>query len=243
LSRRKIISMNIAIVIAGGKGVRTGQPVPKQFLTVKEKPILIYTLEKFERCPVIHEIYVVVDQKYAAITEDYIKLFAITKLREIVSAGSTRNQSICNALEKIRPIHGKEEIIVIHHANMPFVTEEEIQEAVNKTGENNIVFMAAQQWDYMVKVEADGSTGFIEREGVGSLRAPETMSLGNAVELYGNYLREEESKPPLWLFAQNNKLAEKLTFDIIKCSAFNFKITTLEDFRMARAIILDDGNR
>lgn len=73
--------MNIAILTAGGTGTRTHQDLPKQFLTVENKPIIIYTLEVFQQHPSIDEIYVSCLEGWSAVLEAYAKQFNITKLK------------------------------------------------------------------------------------------------------------------------------------------------------------------
>ena len=81
---------NIAIIIAGGSGKRTGQDIPKQFLTINDKPIIIYTLENFERNDYIDDIIVVCIDGWEHVLEAYAKQFGITKLKHIVKGGEIR---------------------------------------------------------------------------------------------------------------------------------------------------------
>lgn len=232
--------MNVAIIIAGGVGSRTGQSIPKQFLTVREKPIIIYTLEKFEACTGIDEIYVAVREEYAAITEDYIKQFKISKVKGLVEAGDTRNMSICSALTSIEGTHSLKDTVIIHHANMPFVSTEEILNTINAVDVNTICFGTIPQYDYMCRPEKK-TVEFIDREGVKQIRVPEGMTMENALKIYVNLLRDEESKPGAVIFAKtDNRAVRNLQFKAIDCSCFNFKITTFEDLQMARAIILNE---
>ena len=82
--------MNIAILTAGGIGSRTHQDLPKQFLTVENKPIIIYTLEAFQQHPSIDEIYVSCLDGWSAVLEAYAKQFNITKLKRIVTSSQYR---------------------------------------------------------------------------------------------------------------------------------------------------------
>ena len=93
--------MNIAILTAGGIGSRTHQDLPKQFLTVENKPIIIYTLEAFQQHPSIDEIYVSCLEGWSAVLEAYAKQFNITKLKRIVTGGATGQESIYNGLKAI----------------------------------------------------------------------------------------------------------------------------------------------
>ena len=86
--------MNIAIIIAGGVGSRMGQDLPKQFINVYDKPVLIYTLESFQKHPQVDAIELVCIDGWHEIVWAYAKQFNITKLKWIVSGGKTdRNQS------------------------------------------------------------------------------------------------------------------------------------------------------
>lgn len=85
--------MNVAVLTAGGIGSRAHQDLPKQFLTVENKPILIYTLEAFQQHPSIDEIYVSCLDGWSAVLEAYAKQFNITKLKRIVTGGATGQES------------------------------------------------------------------------------------------------------------------------------------------------------
>lgn len=79
--------MNTALIIAGGSGHRMGQDIPKQFINVYDKPVLLYTLEGFQQHPLIDEILVVCIEGWGSVVKAYAKQFGIEKLRTIVSGG------------------------------------------------------------------------------------------------------------------------------------------------------------
>ena len=80
---------NIALIIAGGSGQRMHQDIPKQFLNVYDKPVIVYTLEAFQKHPNIDAIEVVCIEGWAPILQAYCKQFNITKLENIVLGGKT----------------------------------------------------------------------------------------------------------------------------------------------------------
>lgn len=92
--------MNVAVLTAGGIGSRAHQDLPKQFLTVENKPILIYTLEAFQQHPSIDEIYVSCLDGWSAVLEAYAKQFNITKLKRIVTGGATGQESIYKTIRR-----------------------------------------------------------------------------------------------------------------------------------------------
>ena len=90
--------MNIAVIIAGGSGHRMGQDIPKQFINVYDKPVLIYTLEGFQEHPQIDAIEVVCIDGWHDVLRAYAKQFNITKLKWIVSGGASGQESIRNGV-------------------------------------------------------------------------------------------------------------------------------------------------
>ena len=112
--------MTIAIVIAGGSGHRMGQDIPKQFITVHDKPVLIYTLEGFQRHPKIDAIEVVCIDGWQDKVWAYAKQFGISKLENVVNGGKNGQDSIRNEIYDIASRHHDDgDIVLVHDAN-PF---------------------------------------------------------------------------------------------------------------------------
>lgn len=126
--------MNIAVLTAGGIGSRTHQDLPKQFLTVENKPIIIYTLEAFQRHPSIDEIYVSCLEGWGTVLEAYAKQFNITKLKRIVTGGATGQESIYNGLKAIKEDHEVtgDIVVIIHDGNRPMLPQDVITDNLVK---------------------------------------------------------------------------------------------------------------
>lgn len=124
--------MNIAIIIAGGTGARMGQDIPKQFLNVGEKPIIIYTLEVFQNHPNIDGIVVVCVKGWENVLASYAKQFNIYKLSSIVEGGSCGQESIKNGLDEVKRLYNGNDIVLIHDAIRPMVSEEIISDTIAK---------------------------------------------------------------------------------------------------------------
>ena len=124
----------IAILTAGGTGTRTHQDLPKQFLTVENKPIIIYTLEAFQQHPSIDEIYVSCLEGWSAVLEAYAKQFNITKLKRIVTGGATGQESIYNGLKAIKEDNTstKDIVVVVHDGNRPMLPQDVITDNLVK---------------------------------------------------------------------------------------------------------------
>ena len=122
----------IAIIIAGGSGKRMGQDIPKQFINVGEKPIIVYTLEAFQKHPSIDNIIVVCIDGWHDILSAYAKQFNITKLCSIVSGGSCGQESIKNGLDEAARLFDKDDMVLIHDANRPMVSNDIISDNIAK---------------------------------------------------------------------------------------------------------------
>ena len=92
---------NIALLIAGGSGSRMGQSIPKQFLTVNEKPVIVYTLEIFQKHPEIDSIAVVCIEGWESVLQAYANQFNITKMRHIIPGGKNGQESIRNGVYEL----------------------------------------------------------------------------------------------------------------------------------------------
>ena len=112
---------NIAVIIAGGSGHRMGQDIPKQFINVYDKPVLIYTLEGFQKHPQIDAIEVVCIEGWESVVMAYAKQFNISKLKWIVNGGNSGQESIRNGVYNLENIADSDDIIVIHDGIRPLV--------------------------------------------------------------------------------------------------------------------------
>ena len=124
--------MNVAIIIAGGSGHRMGQDIPKQFINVYDKPVLIYTLEGFQRHPQIDAIEVVCIDGWHDVLWAYAHQFNITKLKWVVSGGNTGQESIRNGVFNLEGKAGADDIVVIHDGIRPLVDETVLTDVIMK---------------------------------------------------------------------------------------------------------------
>lgn len=120
--------MNFAIILAGGSGSRVGAEIPKQFIEVNGKPILAYTLERFQAHPLIDQICVVCIRGWEDTVRSYIERYGITKLTAITEGGLTALESIRNGINctEAQP----EDIFIIHDGVRPMVDPQSIQEVI-----------------------------------------------------------------------------------------------------------------
>ena len=124
---------NIALIIAGGSGVRMHQDIPKQFLTVNEKPVIVYTLEAFQKHADIDSIAVVCLEGWEQVLRAYANQFNISKLKYIVKGGENGQSSIRNGVYELAEHFDKDDIVLIHDAIRPMVSQEIISDCIVKT--------------------------------------------------------------------------------------------------------------
>ena len=116
--------MNVAVIIAGGSGHRMGQDIPKQFINVYDKPVLIYTLESFQRNDLIDAIEVVCIDGWHNVLWAYAKQFNITKVKWVISGGNSAQESIRNGVYNLKDVCSADDNIIIHDGIRPLVDDE-----------------------------------------------------------------------------------------------------------------------
>ena len=168
--------MNVVIVIAGGTGSRMGQQIPKQFINVYDKPILIYTLEAFQKHPQIDAIEVVCLEGWHEILWAYAKQFNITKLKWIVPGGKSGQESIRNGVYYLKDKISKEDIVVIHDGIRPIIESAVISDVISKAiVHGNAVTSMPYNEQIFVIDEADTNTTmkYIPREKLRRVSTPQ----------------------------------------------------------------------
>lgn len=129
--------MNLAVIFAGGSGVRMGSATPKQFLELDGKPVLAHTLELFQSHPLIDGIYLVVNADYREDARRLAERYTITKLRGVVEGGASAQESIYNGLVHVAACESSNAVVLLHDGVRPYLLPEVITaniEAVERFG-------------------------------------------------------------------------------------------------------------
>ena len=228
--------MNIAILTAGGIGSRTHQDLPKQFITVDNKPIIIYTLEAFQQHPNIDEIYVACLEGWNLVLEAYAKQFNITKLKKIVIGGTTGQGSIYNALKAIREDHAEDDIVVlIHDGNRPMVSQDIITDNIVKQsiyGSAVTVIPTAEV--VFVSKDGESSNEALNREELWRTQTPHAYRFDELWNVHCQALKDGVTNT-----AASCSLMQKYGYTTYfsKGSEKNIKITTVEDIEIFKALL------
>ena len=126
------MSKNIALIIAGGSGTRMGLEIPKQFVNIYDKPVIIYTLEAFENHPQIDAIEVVCIEGWEDTLLSYAKKFNIKKLKWITKGGNSGQESIRNGILNLKDKISDNDNVIIHDGVRPMLDDEIISDVIVK---------------------------------------------------------------------------------------------------------------
>lgn len=229
--------MNIAILTAGGIGSRTHQDLPKQFITVDNKPIIIYTMEAFQQHPNIDEIYVACLAGWDAVLSAYAKQFNITKLKRIVIGGATGQSSIYNAMKAVNEDHNNtsEIVILIHDGNRPMVSQDVITDNIVKQKMYGSAVTVIPTTE-VVFVSQDGriSNAALNREELWRTQTPHAYKFD---ELWA--VHHKAQMDGITNTAASCSLMQKYGYTTYfsKGSEKNIKITTVEDIEIFKALL------
>ena len=178
---------NVALLIAGGSGNRMHQDIPKQFITVNERPVIVYTLEAFENHPAIDAIAVVCIQGWEQVLWAYAKQFNITKLKYIVPGGKNGQDSIRNGVFELEKHFDKDDLVLIHDAIRPMVSAEIISDNIRVAREFGNAITVIPCAEAMMQTE-DGvvSVGSYPRDRLKRTQTPQ------AFKILGSFLHSQD---------------------------------------------------
>lgn len=227
--------MVIALLTAGGSGNRMHQDIPKQFITVNERPIIVYTLEAFEKHPEIDSIAVVCLEGWEQVLRAYAKQFNITKLKHIIPGGTNGQDSIRNGVYELEKHFAKDDIVLIHDSIRPMVSAEIISDnirVVTECGNATTVIPCAEA---MLQTE-DGicSVGSYPRDRLKRTQTPQGFRLGHICDLHRRALEAgiTNSVASCTLMIE---MGEQVHFSV--GSEKNIKLTTVEDIDIFKALL------
>lgn len=231
--------MNIAIIIAGGVGNRMGQDIPKQFINVYDKPVLIYTLESFQIHPQVDAIEVVCIQGWESVVQAYANQFNITKLKWITSAGQTAQESIRNGVYNLEGKVSDDDNIIIHDGIRPLIEPSVLTDVIAKCNEfgNGVTSMPYNEQIFVVdKADESTTVEYIPRETLRRVATPQAYKFKKLNEKYHEAFEKEIG---IYGSAYTNTmmvlLGERLHF--AAGSDKNIKLTTKDDLEMFKSYL------
>lgn len=215
--------MNIAIVLSGGTGTRLGAEVPKQYIQVNGKTIISYCLDVLESCEQIDAVQIVADTSW----HDVILESKMQKFKGFSKPGENRQRSIFNALEDIKGYAKEDDVVIIHDAARPCVSEEVFIDLINACKEHDGALPVLPMKD-TVYLSEDGRsiTSLLNRSQIFAGQAPEAFHFGKYYEANMRLLLNE-----ILEINGSTEPAVMAGMDVAMISGDekNFKITTVED--------------
>ena len=232
--------MNTAIILAGGSGHRMGQDVPKQFINVYDKPVIVYTLEGFQKHPLIDAIEVVCIDGWHDVLRAYAKQFNISKLRWVISGGETGQESIRNGVFNLEGKIDPEDIVIIHDGIRPLIDDTVLSDVISKCQKygNGVTSLPYNEQIFVMDDEIS-TVKYIPRETLRRVSTPQAYKFD---KLLWGYKKAFEEKIGIYGSSYTNtmmvELGERLYF--AAGSDKNIKLTTKDDLELFKAYLKSD---
>lgn len=229
--------MNIAVIIAGGSGQRMGKNMPKQFIEIDEKPVLVYTLEGFESHPDVDAIEVVCIDGWQNDVWSYAERFNITKLKWVVTGGSTGQESIRNGIYNLEGKCNDDDVVIIHDGVRPLVDKFVLSDVIDKCKKYGNAVTSMPYNEQIFVVDDDISTvKYIPRETLRRVSTPQAYKFKKVDEAYHTAFEKEIG---IYGSAYTNtmmvELGERLYF--AAGSDRNIKLTTEGDLELFKGYL------
>lgn len=231
--------MNYGLILAGGTGQRMRTSgMPKQYLMVYGKPIIIYTIEKFSLCQDIDEIVVACNPQYIDYMNDLFRKYPLTKKVSVISGGRDRQGSVQNGVNFIYQNGGNDnDIVVIHDGVRPLIEQDVISENVRVAKQKGCAMTVKPVIESVVVCKGDEANfdDFKKRDDTYSLTSPQTFQLSVLVKAYEDVEGIDGPIPLLDAALAYTYMGNKIP--LIKEYNHNIKITTPEDYYILKALV------
>ncbi|BFL46222.1 2-C-methyl-D-erythritol 4-phosphate cytidylyltransferase [Lactonifactor longoviformis] len=226
---------NVGIIFAGGIGRRmNSKALPKQFLKLHEKEIIIYTLEHFENHAEIDGIVIACVEEWIPFLERLIKRYDIHKVAAVVPGGKTGQESIYNALCAAKINYGEDAVVLVHDGVRPLIDSKTITDSIKCVHENGSAITIAPANETIVSVDRDSKiTNIVDRNSCAVARAPQSFFLGELLNAHKRAISEKQDA-----FIDSASLMRYYGHSLtsIVGPVENIKITTPMDFYTFRAL-------
>lgn len=233
--------MTTAIIIAGGVGSRMGADIPKQFVQVNGKPVLFYTLEAFERHPMVDAIELVCIEGWQDAVLAYAKEYGITKLKWIVKGGASGQESICNGVFGLEGKCAADDVVIIHDGIRPLVDPAVLDDVIQKARQygNGVTSMPYNEQIFLVDAERpDTTVKFIPRETLRRVATPQAYKFSLLDEKYHEAF---EKRIGIYGSSYTNTMMTELGVRLYFAAGSdrNIKLTTPGDIEIFKAMITE----
>lgn len=229
---------NVAVIFAGGTGQRMNtRTVPKQFLELHGKPIIVYTLEAFDEHDEIDGIIVVMLESYIGYTRELVKKYSLGKVKKIVPGGNSGQESIYNGLRAASEFYGEDDIVLIHDGVRPLIDEDTITANIRCVMEHDTAITVTAAIETITMKDETGAVGtIIDRSQCQLARAPQSFRLGQILGVH-NRARNEDGGSVSFIDSASMMKHYGYKLYTVEGKPENIKITTPSDFYIFRAMV------
>lgn len=221
--------MIYAIIPAGGLGRRFGSDLPKQFLEIEGKPIIAFTLEAFQRCELVDQIFVAAAEEFIPNLRKIKEDFNFTKIKKIVKGGAERQDSVFNCLRAIENA-SDDDWAITHDAARPLITVGLLRRAIEFAENKGSAVVVKKAKNTLLKGKAGKVESYLNRDEIYSVETPQIFKYSVLMDSFKkayekNYYGTDESI-----------LAFKASYEInlFVTDEINFKITTQSDLKLLK---------
>lgn len=230
--------MNVSIILAGGTGTRVGIDRPKQFIEILGKPVIAYTVECFQNHPEIDVIEIVCVKDYMELLGKIIEEEKLSKVRWVTEGGDTFQKSVVNGVENLYGKVQDDDIVLIHYAASPFISEDIISDGIRVAKEKGNCVSATPCFLLMgSNDDNEKSTHWVDRDAVMQLNSPQCFQYGYVRQLY-QQAKEENLLDKVEPHTTSLMYLMGRTIYFSKGNQTNIKITTKEDLALFEGYVL-----
>lgn len=226
--------MNIAVILAAGADPTFRMDIPKQFVNVYNRPIIVYTMQTFQNHPEIDAIMIACLKGWKNMVEAYAKQFHIDKMKWVIEGGRSGQETSKLAVDKLMELCSEDDIVVIHDAIRPLVSDEIISDSIHTCRKKGMGIAAVTSMDNVMMTD-DGMTGrlSISRYAFRRIQTPQTYFLGRLKKAH-----EDALEKGIVHENDTNNMISRLggNVNFSKGSDLNLKINTVEDVAMFKAL-------
>lgn len=226
--------MNIAMILAGGTDSRFQMSVPKQFVNVYNRPVIVYTLEAFQKHDEIDAIMVSCLDGWQEMVRAYAKQFNITKLKWVIPGGRDGQASARNGILVLKEKCHDDDVVILHDSIRPFVSEDIISDSLKVCRVHGMGVAAVRTMDTIMKTQ-DGLMGTesISRYAIIRIQTPQAYRMDKLWDVHEKAI-ERGITGEVDTNSVISRLGEPVYFS--KGSDLNMKINTVEDVEMFKAL-------
>lgn len=229
--------MNVAVIIAGGVGSRMQMDIPKQFIHIYGKPVIIYTLEGFQKHPEIDAIEVVCLDGWQETLQDYARQYGITKLKWITTGGNTGQESIRNGVYHLEGVLKDDDIAIVHDGIRPMVDSSILSDILRVCRIHGNGVTSTPYNEQIFKIQDEFSTReYIPRETLRKVATPQAYRYGLLLRAYRRAFAERIG---IYGSAYTNTMMVDLgeTLYFAAGSDKNIKLTSKDDLELFKAYL------